>query len=84
MLVEALAFGEGERGHSIGLGSPHVLVRELTCLEGEFEVEEEVVPRPGYGTEVPRAEAIAGGARFAFSGGRLVLPGRRWSITVGS
>lgn len=27
VLVEALAFGEGERGHSIGLGSPHVLVQ---------------------------------------------------------
>ncbi len=73
VLVEALAFGEGERGHSIGLGSPHVLVRELTCLEGELQVYEEVVPRPGYGSEIPQIETVTRGARFAFAGGRLVL-----------
>lgn len=71
--VDAMVFGEGERGHSIGLASPHVLVRQLICLEGEFEVYEEVVPRPGYGAETPRVEALPGGVGFGYRDGRLVL-----------
>lgn len=73
VLLEALVFGEGERGHEIGLKSPHVLARRLTCLDGRLEVEEEVRPRPLYGREVPRVEPVPGGAMFTSSGGRLVL-----------
>jgi len=72
-LLDALALGAGERGHDIGLASPHVLLRELTCLEGMVDVELEVAPRPGYGAEEPAVRITAAGAEFAFSEGRLLL-----------
>lgn len=36
---DALALGEGNRGHEFGAGAPHVLLRTATCLEGEVELE---------------------------------------------
>ncbi len=76
VLVDALAFGEGERGHDVGLGSSHVLLRRLTCLEGELEVEVVVAPRPGYGGPA-HVTQIAGGALFESSSGRLLLSASR-------
>lgn len=73
VLVDAMALGPGERDHDIGRRSPHVLLRELTCLEGEVDVEVELVPRPDYGREVPRPRPLAAGAEFPFSTGRLVF-----------
>ena len=48
-VVDALAMGEGNRGHELGNGSPHLLLRRATCTAGEVEIEVEYSPRPEYG-----------------------------------
>jgi len=72
-LVDVMAFGEGERDHQIGLSSPHLLLRELTCLEGSLDVEFELAPRPDYGAQVPDVQLGPEGAEFASGATRLVL-----------
>src|SRR5215472_16182762 len=52
-LVDAMLVGYGERGHDLGRGSPGVLVRQLTCLEGRVDVIHEFAPRPEYGLVHP-------------------------------
>ena len=46
-ITDALAMGEGNRGHDLGKGAPHLLLRRATCVEGEVELSVEYVPRPG-------------------------------------
>ncbi|HKF00412.1 MAG TPA: glycoside hydrolase family 15 protein [Actinomycetes bacterium] len=53
VLVDALAIGRNERGHQLGAGSPGVLLRRVTCAEGEVEVELSYAPRPEYGIVHP-------------------------------
>jgi len=52
VVVDALAMGEGNRGHDLGRDAPHLLLRQVTCSLGEVAIEVEYVPRPEYG---PRA-----------------------------
>ncbi len=33
-ITDALAMGSGNRGHELGKGAPHVLLRRATCTEG--------------------------------------------------
>jgi GH15 family glucan-1,4-alpha-glucosidase len=73
VLVDAFAFGEGERGHDIGIASPHVLLRALTCTEGELDVELDLSPRPRYGEVIPRVSVDGQGADFFFPDGHLRL-----------
>ena len=35
---DALAMGEGNRGHELGRDAPHLLLRQVTCSEGEVEM----------------------------------------------
>lgn len=67
VLADALCLGPGERGHDIGLGSPHVLARRLECIRGSLGVEFDLFPRPGYSLDEPRI--TAGGNRFEISSG---------------
>jgi GH15 family glucan-1,4-alpha-glucosidase len=60
-VVDALAMGEGNRGHELGNGSPHLLLRRATCTAGEVEVEVEYAPRPEYGLIYPLVTAVEGG-----------------------
>jgi GH15 family glucan-1,4-alpha-glucosidase len=60
-LTEALSFGEGNRDHDIGKGSPHLLLRQVTGLEGEVEVEVEFAPRTEYGLIHPLLSPVEGG-----------------------
>ncbi len=66
-LTDALAFGEGERGHKIGMRSPHVLLRRVEGLDGEVEMKMEFIPRLEYGLTEPlalptdRGAAVRGG-----------------------
>jgi alpha,alpha-trehalase len=48
-LVDALAVGPNEGGHALAVSPPRVLVREVTCEEGEVELEVDYSPRPEYG-----------------------------------
>ncbi len=52
-LTDALVFAAGVRGHDIGLGSPHVLVRRADAVTGRVELAVEFAPRPEYGLVEP-------------------------------
>ena len=49
--------GRGNRGHELGKGAPHLLLRRATCTEGEVEMDVEYAPRPEYGLIYPLLEA---------------------------
>jgi GH15 family glucan-1,4-alpha-glucosidase len=70
-LVDALAVGQNERGHSLGLNSPHALLRRITCTSGEVEFKFEYAPRPEYGLIMPILTKVDGG--IAARGGADVL-----------
>lgn len=61
VVLDALALGDHERGHDIGIASPGVLLRTAECVEGQVEVELEWCPRPEFGLVHPRYEAVPGG-----------------------
>ncbi|HYY43640.1 MAG TPA: glycoside hydrolase family 15 protein [Actinomycetota bacterium] len=71
VLTDALAVGEGERGHDLGVASPHVLLRRITCIDGSVEVNVEYAPRPEYGLIHPVLSSMDGGV--AARGGADVL-----------
>jgi GH15 family glucan-1,4-alpha-glucosidase len=52
-LVDALAAGPNRGGHALALSPPRVLLREVTCQEGEVELEAEYQPRTEYGLVWP-------------------------------
>jgi GH15 family glucan-1,4-alpha-glucosidase len=74
-LTDALVLGESERGHDLGLRSPHALVRLVEGLAGEVSVDVDFSPRPEYGLVTPRI-VQADGALATFGGADvLVLSG---------
>jgi GH15 family glucan-1,4-alpha-glucosidase len=73
VLVDALAVGRNDRGHDLGAGSPGVLLRRVTCTEGQIELEVEYAPRPEYGLVHPLLEVIPGGLAARGGADRLLL-----------
>jgi len=71
VIVDALAMGDGNRGHQLGKDAPHLLLRRATCIEGEVELNLEYAPRPEYGLVYPLLDAVDGG--LAALGGPDVL-----------
>lgn len=71
VMVDALAVGEGNRGHSLGQDAPHLFVRQVTCRNGKVEMEMNYVPSPGYGLQTPRLDHVEGGV-IATSGTDLL------------
>jgi GH15 family glucan-1,4-alpha-glucosidase len=71
VLVDALAVGRNDRGHDLGAGSPGVLLRRVSCTEGEVTLEVEYAPRPEYGLIHPILTPVEGGV--AARGGADVL-----------
>jgi GH15 family glucan-1,4-alpha-glucosidase len=61
ILIDAMALGRQERGHRLGLASPGVVLRQLTCLRGTVEFELQYRPRPEYGLVSPLLIPIHGG-----------------------
>src|SRR5262249_42776705 len=61
VLTDAMAIGRNERGHHLGAGSQGVLLRRLTCTEGEMQVEVSYAPRPEFGLIHPILEVVPGG-----------------------
>ena len=61
ILADALAMGDGVRGHDLGRESPHMLLRHARCVEGEVDVEIEFVPRTEYGLSTPIVSRVEGG-----------------------
>jgi GH15 family glucan-1,4-alpha-glucosidase len=72
-VLDALAFGPGERGHRIGKHSPHVVLRVVEGLDGEVPVEVDLAPRPEYGLIVPQVVPYLGGLRTLGGAQSLVL-----------
>jgi GH15 family glucan-1,4-alpha-glucosidase len=62
-LVDAMAFGEGQRHHDLGYDAPHLLLRLVEGIEGTVELELELVPRGEYGLVRPLFRQVEGGGR---------------------
>jgi hypothetical protein len=75
VLVDALAMGEGNKGHELGRDAPHLLLRQARCTEGEVEMELEYAPRPEYGLIYPLLEVVDGGLTAIGGADVLVLSG---------
>jgi GH15 family glucan-1,4-alpha-glucosidase len=73
VVVDALAMGEGNRGHALGRSAPSLLLRHVTCTHGQVELEVEYVPRPEYGLVLPLLDTIEGGLLASGGGDVLVL-----------
>ncbi len=73
VITDALAMGDGNRGHDLGNGAPHLLLRRATCIDGDVELTTEYVPRPEYGLVKPTFEVIDGGVAAVGGADQLVL-----------
>ena len=61
VVIDALAVGRNERGHELGAGAPSVLMRRVTGVTGDVELELEYAPRPEYGLIYPVLNSVDGG-----------------------
>jgi GH15 family glucan-1,4-alpha-glucosidase len=62
-LTDAMAFPEGQRGHELGLGAPHLLLRSVEGVAGEVELQLRLAPRPEYGLVKPLFRATENDGR---------------------
>jgi alpha,alpha-trehalase len=62
-VTDAMAFAEGQRGHDLGLASPHELLRLVEGVSGTVELELELAPRPEYGLVRPLFRQTPDGGR---------------------
>ena len=62
-LRDTLLFAEGQRGHDLGMDSPHELARSVEGLEGSVDLVMELAPRPEYGLVRPLFRETNGGGR---------------------
>ncbi len=53
VLLDAMAVGPDEHGHELGQGSPGVLLRRATCVDGTVDLTIEYQPRTEYGLVHP-------------------------------
>ena len=61
VLVDALAVGRNERGHSLGADAPSALLRQITGTSGAAEIVLSYAPRPEYGLVYPLFDPVDGG-----------------------
>jgi GH15 family glucan-1,4-alpha-glucosidase len=61
VLVDAMAIGRNEIGHELGVNSPGIVIRTVSCLSGMAEIELEYAPRFEYGLIYPLLRPIQGG-----------------------
>jgi GH15 family glucan-1,4-alpha-glucosidase len=81
VIVDALAMGDGNRGHQLGKSVPHLLLRQATCTDGDVEVEVEYVPRPEYGLIHPLLDSVDGGL-VAIGGADVLTLSSPASLTI--
>jgi len=62
-LSDALVFADGQRGHELGRGTPHELLRHVECVSGHVALAMELAPRPEYGLVRPLLRRTEYGAR---------------------
>ena len=75
-LTDALAFAPGQRGHDLGHGAQHEVLRLIESVDGEVELRFELAPRPEYGLVRPLF-------RMEGDGGRTFGGPNRISVRVG-
>ena len=73
ILTDAMAVGPNERGHELGTGSPHAMLRRAECSAGTIELALEFAPRPAYGSARPDFREVAGGLVAQDGDGVLLL-----------
>ena len=73
VVTDALALGSDDRGHRVGHGVPHLLVRRLACTDGTVEVETVYRPRPEFGLVSPILNPTDGGVTARGGADWLVL-----------
>jgi len=88
VLTDALLVGQGERGHDLGRRSPHVLVRSLAVVEGQFTAVSSFCPRGDFGRSAPvwsttgsALTATVGAAELTLCGpppDKVDAPGAHW------
>jgi GH15 family glucan-1,4-alpha-glucosidase len=61
VLVDAMAIGRNEIGHELGVNSPGIVIRTVSCPSGMVEIELEYAPRFEYGLIYPLLRSIQGG-----------------------
>ena len=71
-LTDALAFADGQRGHDLGLGAPHEMIRLVEGVEGTVEFSLELAPRPEYGLVRPLFRRTATGGQ-TFGANRIFV-----------
>ena len=66
-VTDALALGDGRRGHELGADSPGCLLRQVSCTQGSVDVDVVLCARPDYGLArpllSPRPTAVSWSAR---------------------
>jgi alpha,alpha-trehalase len=72
-VTDALAMGPDNRGHALGRGVPHLLIRSVTGVTGTTELEIDYRPRPEYGLLRPLLSPVAGGVTARGGAEWLVL-----------
>src|SRR5918998_3592891 len=80
VLLDAMAFADGQRGHDLGHDSPHEILWLVSGVEGRVAMTMEFAPRPEYGLVRPLLRATEDGAR-TFGGPNQV--GLRAGVPVG-
>src|SRR4051794_16910985 len=75
-VTDAMGFAEGQRGHELGLDSPHELLRLVEGVAGTVALDLELAPRPEYGLVRPLF-------RRTPEGGRTFGGPTRISVTAG-
>jgi GH15 family glucan-1,4-alpha-glucosidase len=73
VVTDALAMGADNRGHALGAGAPHLLMRSVSCVEGEGNIEVSYRPRPEYGLIQPLLSTVDGGVTARGGAEWLVL-----------
>jgi GH15 family glucan-1,4-alpha-glucosidase len=73
VLTDALATGADDSGHRLGAGSPHLLLRQVACTDGEVDIDLEYRPRPEYGLIKPLLGVVEGGVTARGGAEWLVL-----------
>jgi GH15 family glucan-1,4-alpha-glucosidase len=72
-LLDAMALGEGERVHEMGLRVPHEVLRAVEGISGRTELEIELAPRPEYGLVRPLFRQDDGGGRTFGGPNRIAI-----------
>ncbi|HEY3090166.1 MAG TPA: glycoside hydrolase family 15 protein [Jatrophihabitantaceae bacterium] len=73
VLTDLLAMGPDNGGHRLGHDVPHLLVRRVSCTEGEVELDVSYEPRPEYGLIAPLLSTVDGGVTARGGADWLVL-----------